>query len=93
MSRKHSAAWWTLAVTCALIASPMAVMGNVHTVFTTECGTYFVWQALGGSRAITLLLTGIASLLHELTHDAAMWHQAWCTATARPGSPARSRGS
>lgn len=50
----HSAAWWTLAVTCALIASPMAVLGNVHTVFTTECGTYFVWQALGGSQAIVL---------------------------------------
>jgi hypothetical protein len=35
-------------VICALTAAPLAVLGNVHTVFTTECGTYFVWQALGG---------------------------------------------
>ena len=54
MSAGHSAAWWTLAVACALMASPMAVLGNVHTVFTTECGTYFVWQALGGCRAVVV---------------------------------------
>ena len=27
------------------VSSPAAA--NVHTVFTTECGTYFTWQALG----------------------------------------------
>lgn len=40
----------TLWSSCILISvltviSPAAA--NVHTVFTTECGTYFTWQALG----------------------------------------------
>lgn len=43
----HSAAWWVVAALCALAATPQLTLGNVHTVFTTECGTYFVWQALG----------------------------------------------
>ena len=29
-----------------LCGAPFA-KANVHTVFTTECGTYFTWQALG----------------------------------------------
>jgi hypothetical protein len=37
---------WFLAVVAVLLAAPCAD-ANVHTVFTTECGTYFTWQALG----------------------------------------------
>ena len=33
-------------VSLSLHGAPLAE-ANVHTVFTTECGTYFTWQALG----------------------------------------------
>ena len=33
-------------VLLSLYGAPLAE-ANVHTVFTTECGTYFTWQALG----------------------------------------------
>ena len=35
---------WLLAV---VAIGALRAEANVHTVFTTECGTYFTWQALG----------------------------------------------
>ena len=31
----------------AAAARPPPADANIHTVFTAECGTYFVWQTLG----------------------------------------------
>ena len=44
-ARSHTTFSMAILVLALLGASP--VEANVHTVFTTECGTYFTWQALG----------------------------------------------
>ena len=36
-----------LAILVVLLLAVPPAEANVHTVFTTECGTYFTWQALG----------------------------------------------
>lgn len=46
-SRGRASACGTALFFALLLAAGSPAAGNVHTVFTTECGNYFTWQALG----------------------------------------------
>ena len=46
-SRGRAGSCGTALLLALLLAGGSPAAANVHTVFTTECGTYFTWQALG----------------------------------------------